>query len=645
MATDRHPGIPWSYAVLCSGRTALAVRMRDERRPRMEGLEVTVLLGLTILTGALLAPRLRLALPLVLVIIGLALGFVPALREIQLPPETVLLLFLPVMLFWESLTTSLRAIRRDFRYILPMSTLLVVASAFAVAGIGLLFGLPWETALILGAAVAPPDATAVAALGRLLPRRMFMKLKAESLTNDGTALVLYAIGISLAVGGHVTPLSVTWSVVVSYLGGIAAGVAVAALAFLLLRAVSSTIVINTTLLLVPFVAFLLAELITASGVLAVVVAGVIIAYVSPTVTTAQSRRQAESAWPFGVFLLNGALFVLIGLEVQYVVHQISAGAIGRLVLVTLAVWVALLVVRYLFQLLSVPFYQRTGPRPPQGVRARSRVLSTFAGMRGAVSLAIALSVPAGTVAGGAVDGRDEIVFVTAGVILLSLLVQGTLLPAIVRWARIPADQGEVEEYELAERTISGAALSALDDLAVQHEISDDVRDRIRFEGYQMLEYTNARTLAREQALVDAEVKALDEMLGQPDPLAAGTEPEADASGSEGISSGGIGSDGIGGEPIETDGQGAAGGSAPRRTLIEGATLQMIATSEDVDLLQRSPLVRHEEFTRLKLALLDRKREVLLGLRRSGTVDDLVVRRISARLDLEQLRLQGLEDLD
>ncbi|WP_336647818.1 Na+/H+ antiporter [Microbacterium sp. MMO-10] len=604
----------------------------------MEGLEVTVLLGLTILTGALLAPRLRLALPLVLVVLGLALGFVPALREIQLPPETVLLLFLPVMLFWESLTTSLRSIRRDFRYILPMSTLLVVASAFAVAGIGILFGLPWETALILGAAVAPPDATAVAALGRMLPRRMFMKLKAESLTNDGTALVLYAIGLSLAVGGHITPLSVTWIVVVSYAGGIAAGVAVAALGYLLLRAIGSTIVINTTLLLIPFVAFLLAELIGASGVLAVVVAGVIIAYVSPTVTTAPSRRQAESAWPFGVFLLNGALFVLIGLEVQYVVHQISAGAIGRLVLVTVAVWVALLVVRYLFQLLSVPFYGRSGPRPPRGVRARSRVLSTFAGMRGAVSLAIALSVPAGAVAGGALDGRDEIVFVTAGVILLSLLVQGMLLPAIVRWARIPADQGEVEEYELAERTISGAALAALDDLAVQHEISDEVRDRIRFEGYQMLEYTNARTLAREQALVDAEVRALDEMLGQPDPLAAGTDAREDGADplAAGTASGAADED-----PI-SDG---AGGSGRRRTVIEGATLQMIATSEDVDVLQRSPLVRHDELTRLKLALLDRKREVLLGLRRSGTVDDVIVRRISARLDLEQLRLQGLEDFD
>ncbi len=599
----------------------------------MQGLEVTVLLGLTILVGALLAPRLRVALPLVLVVLGLLLGFIPALREIQLPPETVLLLFLPVMLFWESLTTSLRSIRRDFRYILPMSTLLVVASAFAVAGIGLVFGLPWETALILGAAVAPPDATAVAALGRLLPRRMFMKLKAESLTNDGTALVLYAIGISLAIGGQVTPLSVTWTVVVSYVGGILAGAVVAALGYLLLRAITTTIVINTTLLLIPFVSFLLAELIGASGVLAVVVAGVVIAYVSPRVTTASSRRQAEWMWPFGVFLLNGALFVLIGLEVQYVVHQISMGAIGRLVLVTLAVWVALLVVRYLFQLLSVPFQRTNGPRPPRGVRARGRVLTTVAGMRGAVSLAIALSVPAGAVAGGAVDGRDEIVFVTAGVILLSLLVQGMLLPAMVRWARIPADHGEIEEYELAERTISGAALAVLNDLAEEHGVSDDVRDRIRFEGYQMLEYTNARTLAREQALVDAEVRALDDLLDQPDPLAAGTQPESLLREPQGS---------FEGEDVDGDG---SGGSARRRPLIEGATLQMIATSEDVDRMQRSPLIRHDEFARLKLALLDRKREVLLGLRRSGTVDDVVVRRISARLDLEQLRLQGLEEFD
>lgn len=594
----------------------------------MEGLEVTVLLGLTILVGTLIAPRVRLALPLVLVILGLLLGFIPPLREVQLPPETVLLLFLPVMLFWESLTTSLRSIRRDFRYIVPMSTLLVVASAFAVAGIGVLFGMPWEIALILGAAVAPPDATAIAALGRLLPRRMFMKLKAESLTNDGTALVLYAIAVSLALGGQVTPLSVTWDVLVSYVGGIAAGIVVAALATLLLRRISSTIVINVTLLLVPFSAFLLAELVHASGVLAVVVAGLIVAWVSPRVTTAASRRQADAAWPFGVFLLNGALFVLIGLEVQFVAHEISAAAIGRLVLVTLAVWATLFAVRYVFQLLNVLFQRRPAERPPRGARSRARLVSTVAGMRGAVSLAIALSVPTGVSAGSMVGGRDEIVFVTAGVILLSLLVQAPLLPALVRWARFPVDHAEDEEYELAERAISGAALAALDDLAAEHGIGQEVRDRVRAEGYQALEFANARTLAREQALIDAEADALDEMLGAPDPYGTGGEARSREDDDE-----------------DAGNVAVSAGTAPDPEATDGTTLQMIATSADVDLAQRSPLVRHEEHTRLKLALLDRKREVLLGLRGAGTVDDMVVRRISARLDLEQVRLQGIEEFD
>ena len=588
----------------------------------MEGLEITVLLGLTILVGTMLAPRLRLALPLVLVVFGLLLGFVPALREVQLPPETVLLLFLPVMLFWESLTTSLRSIRRDFRYILPMSTLLVVASAFAVAGIAVLFGMPWEIALILGAAVAPPDATAVAALGRLLPRRSFMKLKAESLTNDGTALVLYAIAVSLAVGGQVTPLSITWTVIVSYVGGIATGVAVAAAAWLLLRRVRTTITINVALLLVPFTAFLIAEMMHASGVLAVVVAGLIAAYIGPQISTAASRRQAEAVWPFGVFLLNGALFVLIGLEVQWVVHETSLREVGRLVLITLAVWATLSIVRFLFQLLSVPFQRLGGGAVhPRGLRTRAQLVSTVAGMRGAVSLAIALSIPLTTSTGAPLEGRNEVIFVTAGVILLSLLVQGPLLPAVVRWAGFPVDHAEHEEYELAERAISGAAMAALDALAAEHGISDDVRDRIRRDGYEALELANARAMARERALIDAKVGAMEDMLAAPDPLAS-------------VASAGSAAD-------EGSPESAAAGTTPARD----GVLQMVATSADVDLMQRSPLVRHDQYSRLKLVLLDHKREVLLGLRRAGTVDDVVVRRLSARLDLEQVRLQGIEGID
>lgn len=576
----------------------------------MEGLEVTVLLGLAILVGTVLAPRLRIATPLVLVVIGLLLGFVPALRDIQLPPETVLLLFLPVMLFWESLTTSLRAVRRSLRYIVPMSTLLVVASAFAVAWIATLFGVPFHTALLLGAAVAPPDATAVAALGRLLPERMFMKLKAESLTNDGTALVLYAIALALALGENVTGWSITGMVALSYLGGAAAGIAVAALAYLALRRASHALVINTTLLLVPFAAFLLAEIIGASGVLAVVFAGLIVAWSHARITTATSRRQALSAWPFGVYLLNGALFVLIGLEVQYVVHDVPARQLGILVAITIATWVALIVVRYLFQTLSAPFSRPPGA--PRFGHHRARVVNTFAGFRGAVSLAIALSVPASIAGIGELTGRDIVVFVTGGVILLSLLVQGPLLPAIVRWARLPQDETAAEEYELAQRTITGAAVAALDDLAAEHGISDEVRDRARRETYEYLELANARAYARQNRADAASIAELESMLATPD-AAGGRAPTAEG--------------------------GVAAAASPT------SPLEMIATSDDIDLTQRSPITRHEEATRLRLAVLDRKRAVLQRLRREGTIDDLVVRRIEGHLDIDELRLRGVDQVD
>ena len=190
----------------------------------------------------------------------------------------------------------------------------------------------------------------------------------------------------------------------------------------------------------------------------------------------------------------------------------------------------------------------------------------------------------------------------------------TLLPAVVRWARFPVDNGEAEEYELAERAISGAAMAALDGLATQHGISDEVRDRLRREGYERLELANARAMARERAMIDAEVGAMEVLLDSPDPLADGSVDLSDQAAAAGLSS-------------------------------DRVTLQMVATSTEVDLEQRSPLIRHEEMSRLKLAVIEHKREVLRGLRRSGTVDDLVVHRISADLDLEQVRLQGIEQLD
>src|SRR3954466_5604200 len=465
----------------------------------MNGLEITVTLGAAVFAGTVLAPRLRTATPLLLLLLGLGLGFIPALRHLELHPEMVLLIFLPVMLFWESLTTSLRSIRRDFRGIMIMSTLLVVATAFAVAGIAHALGLPWAAALVLGAAVAPPDATAVAALGRTLPHRNFMLLKAESLTNDGTALVVYAIAVGIAVGGDYTALEVTGLVVRSYLGGVAVGAAVAAAAYVLLRSLRDATTINIGLLLVPFVAYLIAELIGASGVLAVVVAGLAVGFTSARISTAASRRQTESAWPLGSQLLNGALFVLIGLEVQTVIRDLGIAAIGRLVGVVVAVWVGLLVVRFGFQTLSVSLIRLLDRRPSQRARRmsyRARVVSAVAGFRGAVSLAIALSVPVTLDNGTPFPARDDIIFVPAGVILLTLLVQGPLLPVVVRWANLPPDESAEQELRLAEQQITATAIAALPDLAAEHGVSEETLHRLTADYREHLALVQARQQAR-----------------------------------------------------------------------------------------------------------------------------------------------------
>lgn len=526
----------------------------------MEGLEIVVLLGLTVLVGAILAPRVRVAAPLLLLVFGLVLGLIPQLRQVELPPETVLLIFLPVMLFWESLTTSLRSIRRDLRGIVLLSTLLVVASALAVAGVAHLLGLPWNTALILRAALAPPDATAVAALGRMLPRRNFMLLKAESLTNDGTALVLYAIAVGATLGGSYTPVDIAGLFARSYVGGAVAGILVAAAAYLLLVRVRDPLTINIALLITLFTAFLLAEAGHASGVLAVVAAGLIISFTSGRVSTAASRRQTESARPLGSYLLNGALFVLIGVQVQAAIHEIDARDVGRLLLTTVSVWLALIIIRFVFQTVSVAIIRVLDRRPSQRRRRmtyRARIVSSIAGFRGAVSLAIALSVPLALDDGTPLPGRYDVIFISAGVIVLTMLVQGPLLPIVVRWAKLP-DEPADEELRMAELAIASAAVSALDHLAQELGTSADIRGRLAAE-------------YRSHLAVTQELKA--------------------------------GSD-------------------------AATTMQS----------------RQEETT-LRQAVLERKREALLELRLAGTVDDTVARRIQTRLDVEEQRLTGVENID
>nr|MBS1901788.1 Na+/H+ antiporter [Actinomycetota bacterium] len=442
----------------------------------IDPLGVVVLVGTLVVAGSWAAPWLRLPAPLLHLFLGLLSGFVPAVREIHLPAEVVLVLFLPALLFWEAFTTPLREVRRDMRVILLLSTLLVVATAYGVAGAGVALGWSWMAALVLGAALAPTDATAVGGLARALPHRNAIQLRAESLVNDGTALVMFTITAGAAVSGvSLTGWQVTGLIVLAYLGGGAIGLAAGLLGTLVLKRLPDAITANAAMVLLPFAAFLAAEQVHASGVIAVVVAGLVISQTVPRTGTAQSRQQMTSFWTLTTRSLNGALFVLIGIEAQSAVRAVPAASLPGLLLFCGIAWIVLLLIRFVFQVLTAWLLRLVDRRPSQRGRRmshRARVVSTIAGFRGAVSLAVALAVPSG------IPGHDQIVFVATGVVVLTLTVQGVLLPWAIRWGRFEPDTAMADELSTAQRRSTLAALEAVEDLALRVGAPDPVRDRL-----------------------------------------------------------------------------------------------------------------------------------------------------------------------
>ncbi|MBC9225182.1 Na+/H+ antiporter [Aeromicrobium sp. zg-636] len=517
----------------------------------MLGLEMVVLLGIALVVCGALARRYPIAPAILLVIAGILIGFVPHLRHAHLPPEVILLVFLPAILYWESLTTSLREIRNNLRVVVLTSTALVLATAGAVAATAHALGMPWGPAWVLGAALAPTDATAVGVLARNLPRRTVTTLRAESLVNDGTALVLYGLAVGVTVGEEtLTGWHVTWLLVVSYGGGVLAGGVVGLLSWQIRRRMDDPMLEGIAMLVTPFAAFLAAELIEASGVLAVVACGLFISQVAPRITTAATRHLVTPFWTLSTTVLSSALFVLIGLEAQSAFRGLSSTTLQRAWLDILLVTAVVIGVRWAW-IYTTPYLIRAVDRRPsqreRRVSARQRTVSATAGFRGAISLAAVLAVPRTLESGAPFPDRDLIVVIACGVIVLSLL-QALVLPAVVRYARLPSDQSVIDEIQLAEVFTLDAAIEALDDAAADLGVDGRVTERVRKE------------LDKQRRLVDAE---------------------------------GAGDD---------------------------------------------PLVQHtSEYTSLSLALLALRRDALLQLRDERRIDDIVLRQVQARLDIEEVR--------
>ncbi|MCO8277939.1 Na+/H+ antiporter [Actinoplanes sp. TRM 88003] len=470
----------------------------------MLSLLLAVAVGVAVLISTSLARRFRIAPPALLLLAGVLLGFLPALRAAHLPPEAVLLLFLPVLLYWESFTSSLREIRANLRVIVLLSTVLVAATAAVAAVAAHTLGLPWGPAWVLGAAVAPTDATAVGVLGRALPRRLATTLRAESLVNDGTALVIYALAVGVTMGDDEVGLAnVSGLFVLAYLGGMAIGAVVAWVAVQVRRRVTDPFQHSILALATPLVAYLVAEAVEASGVLAVVVSGLWVSRASPRLFSAETRQYVGTVMGFLTALANAALFVLVGLEVQSAVRELSTFDLTKALLAVAAVSAAVIGVRFAWMFTSPYVIRLIDRRPVQRTRrigAKPRTVVAAAGFRGAVSLAAALAVP------HSLPDRDVIVFVTAGVIAVTLLVQAPLMPRIVRWAGVTDDGSAEQERRRAEITAVEEAIAALPDLAGRTGASAVHADQLREQFQQRLDLLRGDGSGAQGVARDREVR-------------------------------------------------------------------------------------------------------------------------------------------
>ena len=445
-----------------------------------------LIFGLLVAVAVLvmLARLFRVPYPVFLVVGGLGLSFVPGLPEVELPPDLVFLIFLPPLLYSSAFFTSPRDLKENLRPIGLLAVGLVLLTTFAVAAAAhLTLGLSWPVAFVLGVIVSPTDPVAVAATAGLLglPRRIVTVLEGESLINDAAALSLYRTAVAAAVAGTFSIFDAGLEFVLGGIGGVVIGLAVGWVIAQVRRRIEDATLETTVALFTGYAAYLPAEELGASGVLAVVAAGVYLSWQSPKMTSARNRLQVfEVLWVMN-FLLNSVLFVLIGLQLHTVLEQVSGRSTTSLVLY--AVIVSLVVVgtralwvfpmAYLPRRLSRRLRQRD-PLPPW----RQLVLIAYAGVRGAISLALAISLPLTTESGAPFPERDLVIFLTFSVIAATMVVQGLSLPLLVGRLGLVDDGTEEQEEATARLRAAEAALERLKVLRDEKRVREDTAERL-----------------------------------------------------------------------------------------------------------------------------------------------------------------------
>ena len=460
----------------------------------MSGLELVLLLLAASVCLRILAERWRIPYATLLVLGGLALAEIPHLPRIELAPDVLFLVFVPPLLYWGAAAFPLRDLRRSSGPILRLAVLMVLVSSVAVAVVVRAIdpAFTWAAAFTLGAVISPPDPVAVLSVMRSvrLPREIERILEGEGLLNDATALVLYRIAVAAAVTGAFAPATAALQFLIVGVGGAAIGLAVGVLILRLRRLTQRSDVADTTLsLLTPFAAYLAAESVRCSGVLAVVATGMYVGRNIQAMLSPASRVQTTSMWTVTTHLLESLIFILVGVELPYIVRHLAPATLASLVREAGIVFACIVVVRLVWLFPSAYVGRKIGRWIRQSHEAppawRQILFVGWAGVRGGDSLVIALALPLATATGQPFPARERIIFITFGVILASLVLQAPTLRPLARALDLRAD-GTVEDEQAHARLVSAeAGLVALDELP---------RDGVQYP--EVLRYLRQRHLQR-----------------------------------------------------------------------------------------------------------------------------------------------------
>ncbi|MCC6313219.1 MAG: Na+/H+ antiporter [Thermomicrobiales bacterium] len=431
--------------------------------------DVELILALLVAVAAL-AARLNVPYPILLVIGGAALGFIPGLPPVRIAPDVVFLLFVPPLVFAAGFFTSWRDFSANAAPILSLAVGLVVVTAIVVAVVAhLTVGMTWGPAFVLGAVVSSTDTTAVVAIARQtnLPRRIVTLMEGESLVNDAVSLTSFRLAVVATASGVFSPRTGGADLALAVGGALATGWVVGWLTAAARGHSGDPRITTIVSIITPYAAFLSADRIGASGILAVVVAGLYVGRRESAIEDAQTRLETRAVWDVVIFALNGLLFILVGLQLRPIWDALqgveSTGILGAAAAVTLAVvltrivWVAVTV--------DAPLARRrvAGAEPRDSWRGAAVV--SWAGLRGGSTLAAALSVPLLTNGGAPFPFRAEIVFLAFAVIVTTLVGQGLTLPLLIRRLGVAGDGVEIREEVLARQAAAAAALGRLDAIA------------------------------------------------------------------------------------------------------------------------------------------------------------------------------------